>query len=111
MELPDIDISPAQWSIVRNILQRQVPEHEVWAFGSRATKQGKQYSDLDLAIITDHPLSLSQSSALAEEFAESDLPFKVDIVDWAITSAAFRTIIEQQRVVIQSGKKPEQTRT
>ena len=49
------------------------------------------------------PLSWSTSAALAEDFAESDLPFKVDIVDWAVTSAAFRKIIERDKVVLQSG--------
>ena len=48
-DTPDIDISPGQWDIVHDILQRHVPGHEVWAFGSRARRRAKPYSDLDLA--------------------------------------------------------------
>ena len=48
-DTPDIDISPGQWDIVHDILQRHVPGHEVWAFGSRARRRVKPYSDLDLA--------------------------------------------------------------
>jgi type I restriction enzyme S subunit len=98
-----LDLTPDQWRIVHDILQRSVPEYEVWAFGSRARGEAKRYSDLDLAIITTQPMSLSRSAALAEEFAESELPFKVDIVDWAVASDTFRQIIERQRVVVQKG--------
>lgn len=101
MSEPQIDIRPDHWAIVRDILQRHVPQYAVWAFGSRAKWTAKEYSDLDLAIITDSPLPLATSAALAEEFSESDLPWKVDIVDWAETSETFRKIIERDRVVVQ----------
>ncbi len=48
-----IDIREDHWDIVQGILQKYVPQYEVWAFGSRAKWTAKQYSDLDLAIITD----------------------------------------------------------
>lgn len=101
MSEPQIDIRPDHWAIVRDILQRHVPQYAVWAFGSRAKWTAKEYSDLDLAIITDSPLPLATSAALAEDFSESDLPWKVDIVDWAETSETFRKIIERDRVVVQ----------
>jgi predicted nucleotidyltransferase len=63
-EAPLIDIRPDLWSIVRDILCRHVPRHEVWAFGSRARGKAKRYSDLDLAIISDTPLPLSVSARL-----------------------------------------------
>jgi type I restriction enzyme S subunit len=101
MQLPHIDVSPAQWEIVRTILQQHVPQYAVWAFGSRAKWTAKPFSDLDLAIITDHVLEWRVSAALADDFSESDLPFKVDLVDWAATSEAFRKIIEHDKVVLQ----------
>ena len=105
MSEPQIDIRPDHWAIVRDILQRHVPQYAVWAFGSRAKWTAKEYSDLDLAIITDNPLPLATSAALAEDFSESDLPWKVDIVDWAETSETFRKIIERDRVVVQEIRK------
>lgn len=101
-----IDISCKHWEIIRDILRQHVPEYEVWAFGSRAKGAAKPYSDLDLAIITNQALSLAISTAIENEFTESDLPWKVDIVDWATTSASFRKIIEQQKVIVQSPVKP-----
>jgi predicted nucleotidyltransferase len=100
-----IDISPGDLKIVRDILRKHVPDREVWAFGSRAKRTAKRYSDLDLAVITDTPMSFEVSGALREDFSESDLPWRVDIVDWATTSEAFRRIIEQDKVVVQSGEK------
>jgi type I restriction enzyme, S subunit len=105
MPEPLIDIRPDLWVIVRDILQKHVPQYEVWAFGSRATWKAKQYSDLDLAVITQTPMPLQVSGALTDDFAESDLPFKVDVVDWATTSASFREIIERDKVVVQQAVK------
>jgi len=107
MDTPPIDVSPENWRIVRDILRRHVPQFDVWAFGSRATWTAKDYSDLDLAIITNQPLSLSVSAALADDFSESDLPWKVDVVDWATTSESFRKIIERDKVVVQAGDKED----
>jgi len=83
--------------IARRILARHVPQYEVWAFGSRAKGTAKEYSDLDMAIITDQPLGLSLRAAISDDFAESDLPIKVDVVDWATTNKAFQRIIEKER--------------
>lgn len=103
-ETPLIDIHPDHWDIVRRILQKHVPHYSVWAFGSRAKWTAKSYSDLDLAIITDKPLSLDVSASLSDDFSESDLPWKVDIVDWATTSESFRKMIERDKVMVQSGE-------
>lgn len=100
---PLIDIRPDHWEIVQSILHKHVPQYEVWAFGSRATWKAKEFSDLDLAIITDQPLSLDVSASLNDDFSESDLPWKVDVVDWATTSASFRKIMERDKVVVQEG--------
>ncbi|MCC4602421.1 restriction endonuclease subunit S [Xanthomonas campestris pv. badrii] len=103
-DTPNIDIRPDHWQIVRDILRKHVPQYEVWAFGSRAKWLAKQYSDLDLTIITDQPLSLAVSAALADDFSESDLPWKVDVVDWATTGESFRKIIERDKVVVQESQ-------
>ena len=104
-KIPQIDIRPDHWSIVRDILQKHVPQLEVWAFGSRAKWQAKEFSDLDLAIIGDTPLSLDVRASLNEAFSESDLPWKVDVVDWATTSDSFRKIITQKKIVVQQAAR------
>lgn len=98
--LPKLEISPAHWAIVADILRRHVPHKTVWAFGSRARFAAKPYSDLDLAIVGEAPLSLSALAALEHDFTESALPFRVDIVDWATTGENFRDKIRQTHTVV-----------
>ena len=98
---PGVDLRPDHWVIVCSILRQHVPDREVLAFGSRATWTAKDYSDLDLAIMGDEPLSPDATSALAERFGGSDLPFKVDLVDWARIDDGFRGIIRRDGVDVQ----------
>ena len=100
-ETPPIDIHPDHWEIVRRILQTHVPQAVVWVFGSRANGNANAFSDLDIAIITTQPLPLDVSASLSDDFSESDLPYKVDVVDWATTNASFRNIIARNKVVVQ----------
>jgi predicted nucleotidyltransferase len=105
MSLPPIDIAAEDWTIVRDILHRHVPDHAVWAFGSRAKRTARRFSDLDLAIITDTPLPFDVGGGLREDFSRFDLPFRVDILDWATTSEAFRRRVEQDKVVVQAASR------
>ncbi len=43
-------IQPEHLALVRAILQRRVPQYDVWAFGSRVQGRVKVHSDLDLVI-------------------------------------------------------------
>lgn len=101
---PTIMLSQNDRDEIYRILSECVPGQTVWAFGSRVTGKAKPYSDLDLLIRTEQPLSLENMATLNEAFDESDLPIRVDVIDWASTSATFREIIEQNYVVIQQGR-------
>ena len=57
--IPNIEVKEEHWNIVRNILQKHLPDFAVWAFGSRVRWSAKPYSDLDLAIMTNEPLPLA----------------------------------------------------
>ncbi len=104
--VPPLDLKAGHWIIVRNILRHHVPSRNVLAFGSRATRTAKNYSDLDLAILGNEPLPLHVVSAMAEDFRESDLPIKVDLVEWARINDTFRKIILAHGVLVQtSGDK------
>ena len=52
-----------------------------FVFGSRAHGGPRAYSDLDLAIEWDRPPGLDRTTEIAEAFSESDLPYRVDILD------------------------------
>lgn len=98
--IPDIAITPAQWKIVFDILQKHVPNKEIFAFGSRARHTEKPYSDLDLIIVSDSSLPLSQLAAIEHAFSESDLPFKVDIIDSTAITPQFHEQIKTEKIKI-----------
>jgi predicted nucleotidyltransferase len=96
-----LDLSSAELTLVQAILGRHVPTHTVWAFGSRTRGTAVRHSDLDLAILSDTPLPYTLIGTLREAFSESDLPFRVDILDWATTTEPFRRVVEADRIVVQ----------
>ncbi len=96
-----LDIRPDLLRLVQDILQRHVPDREVRAFGSRVKGTARPSSDLDLVVMGDEPLPLPVYAALLDDFEQSDLPWRVDVVDWATTAESFRRIIEQEWVGVQ----------
>lgn len=104
-----IDLSPEYLSTVKDILQQLVPEYEVRVFGSRYKWLATTSSDLDLAVVGTEQLSARLLSNLQDAFADSDLPFKVDVLDWQALSDEFKAVIEKGYEVIQkpSKKLPE----
>ena len=100
-----IDVNPNHLDTVTRILAGHVPDCEVRAFGSRVTWTAKDYSDLDLAVVGERALDLDVLRLLREAFEESDLPFRVDVLDWHAISSSFRKVIEKKYEVVQKGKQ------
>jgi type I restriction enzyme S subunit len=100
-----IDLNPTYLETIKGILARHVPECEVRAFGSRVTWTAKDYSDLDLAVVGAHALNSDTLRGLRDAFEESDLPFRVDVVDWHAIGPAFRKVIEKQYEVVQNARR------
>ncbi|MBL4776048.1 MAG: nucleotidyltransferase domain-containing protein [Mariprofundus sp.] len=95
-------LSQQELALVKAILADVVPAYEVRGFGSRVHGRNlKPFSDIDLAIMSEIPLPSDLLAELQERFSESDLPYKVDIVDYAAASPKFQGIIEQEYEIIQ----------
>jgi len=95
-----IDLAPEYLNIVRNILRQYVPDAQVWAFGSRVTWTAKEFSDLDLVIIHDELIPADNMVQIAEDLSESNLPIKIDILEWRSISEEFRKEITKQHYSI-----------
>lgn len=96
-----IYLDEKQIKIVKEILKKNVPSRKIVVFGSRAKGAIKPFSDLDLCIMGDEPLSFEKLGNLREDFSNSDLPIKVDIVEWASITSEFREIVKADCETIQ----------
>lgn len=86
----------AAWrAIIEHILSEHVPDREVVLFGSRASGKPKPYSDIDLCVLGKDPVPSKTLSALRMAFSESDLPVRVDMVDWASANSEFQKTISK----------------
>ena len=99
-----IDLAPEHLCKVIEILRQHLSACEVRVFGSRVTGKATTYSDLDLALVAERPVDWRKLEALKDDFAESDLPMMVDILDWQSISPEFRTVIEAGYEVIDLGR-------
>lgn len=102
-----IDVSPAHGDQIRAILHRHVPGCEVRAFGSRVTGRARPYSDLDLVVVGPARLPFRQLAALRIAFEESDLPYRVDVLDWHALTPEFQRAIEPTCQVFQPATSHE----
>lgn len=94
-----IALTDAESATVRAILQRILPPGvAVHVFGSRASGRCKPWSDLDLVLEGAQALPLSLIAELNEAFAESDLPWKVDVIDRSTISSQFGALVDRTKV-------------
>ena len=94
-----IDLPADHRRLVLDILRAHLPRRtKTWVFGSRVTGRARRYSDLDLAIDAGRPLTLDEIAELAEAFSDSDLPYKVDLVDWHDIGDHWRQTIAAERL-------------
>ncbi len=83
------------------LIAAHFPREEVWAYGSRANGTAHDTSDLDLVVRHPGELQLRQGSALGElkaALSDSNLPFLVDLVDWAALPPSFCANILAQHI-------------
>jgi uncharacterized protein len=81
---------------VQNILKKY--PYTFFVFGSRVHGTQKNFSDLDLCVKED--LSDLTKCYLQMDFDESNLPFKVDIIEWNKISKDFQSLIEKDLIQI-----------
>jgi len=67
-------------------------KYQVFVFGSRATDKAKKYSDYDIGIFGKKSVSWQKLALISEALEESDLPFKVDVVDFSLVSSDFKKV-------------------
>ncbi len=93
-----IDLLPRHLAEVRSILSQYLPDTRTWAFGSRVDGTASEGSDLDMVThLEDTKLSLDP---VKTAFRNSNLPFSVDLLDWAAIPEKFQHEILKNYEVI-----------
>ncbi len=101
----EIDITPAARQVVLDLVEKHLPNTEVWAYGSRVRGTSSPKSDLDLVALAK-PDRTAAVADLREAFEESFLPFRVDLWVWDEVPASFREGIEANHVVLLPRERP-----
>ncbi len=95
-----IDLDADQLRMVKEIINRYIPDKKVWVYGSRVTQEAQETSDLDLVVFD---CNSDEVYDLKETFLESDVLVSVDIMDWESISDSFKENIKRKYVVLQNG--------
>ncbi len=81
--------------IIKEILSKY--PYKFYVFGSRVKENHKKLSDLDLCYLD--PIPSSVINLIENDFEESDLPFKVDIINWKNCSKEFQEEINKDLIL------------
>jgi hypothetical protein len=95
-----LDIKKQDLEIIETILNQHFPDYNIWAFGSRVSGKAKKYSDIDLLLIGSKKISFNDIEKAKEDFMESDISIRVDLLDWNSIDENFRKIIQKNYIVI-----------
>lgn len=77
---------------IKNIILKylSLEKYQVFLFGSRVNGKAAKYSDYDIGILGKNALPSKTKMLIEESLEESNIPCKVDIVDFSLVSSNFR---------------------
>lgn len=101
-----IDLDAATRKKVELVLGRLLPETEVRLVGSRTRRGAKRQADIDLLVMRPKPLSLRERAILNTAFEESDIPFRVDVLEWECLTPSFRRHLTEGGAPVLCGRNP-----
>lgn len=79
---------------IKDIVKRSLggTNYKIFVFGSRATGENRQWSDIDLGILSEGKIPGHVMIKIEEELENSQIPYKIDLVDFRNVSDQFRKI-------------------
>ncbi|PIU37027.1 hypothetical protein COS77_02615 [Candidatus Roizmanbacteria bacterium CG06_land_8_20_14_3_00_34_14] len=94
----DFKISQLLGRIVYKYLPKD--SYNAFVFGSRATGKNRKFSDLDLGIKGPKPLTPKEYILIKNDLDDSDIPYRVDLVDFAKVNNKFKQILNSSIIKI-----------
>lgn len=92
------ELSEKYLGIIQKILEPHQAITHAFLFGSRARGTLKPTSDIDIALKGD--INIKLIAKIKAEFEDSNLPFFVDIVDYAKADNALKSEIDTQGIML-----------
>lgn len=88
--------------IIKKIIFRFLDpqKNKVFIFGSHALGNAVKFSDIDIGIESEKEIDLLTLSEIEEVFEESDLPYKVEIVDFSTVSEQFKKVALEKIILL-----------
>lgn len=94
-----ISLREKEYQEISAILDKYFKDLNIWVFGSRITPHVKNYSDLDLVIKKDSKVDFKLLLRAINDFEESSLNFKVDLLDFHRLDESFKQIVIENHEV------------
>ncbi|MFN7905548.1 MAG: nucleotidyltransferase family protein [Pseudobdellovibrionaceae bacterium] len=75
---------------------------KLFVFGSRARNKHHPFSDLDLFYVEDdrNPISSIEISNIRENLENSNLPIKIDLVNWVDLAESYKPSADHDKIEI-----------
>lgn len=100
--MAQLNVQPRHREQIERLLRQHLPGIEVWAYGSRTNGRSHEGSDLDLVMRAPGlvPIPNAALAGLREAFRESNIPFLIEVRDWARLPESFHDEIARSHVVM-----------
>lgn len=95
-----LHLQPRHRLLLESIFKEHLPGVEVWAYGSRVDGRSHDGSDLDLVLRGPNleEIPFGQLAEIKDAVRESNIPFLVEVWDWAHLPERFHQEIERNYV-------------
>jgi len=97
-----MSLEPEYKKKIVGILTVLFPKAKIYLFGSRARGNHGQKADIDIAIDEKKEIVPGRIGEASDMFAESNIPYKIDIIDLYTASDIMRELIFKEGILWKS---------
>ncbi len=94
-----MELNPEYKKKIVAVLTALFPDATIYLFGSRARGTHYARSDIDIALDTGKPLLRVDVGEARDMLAESNIPYKIDVVDVHSVSQEMREAIYREGII------------
>ena len=91
--------------IIEIIISVLGSEISIFLFGSRAEHTNSEFSDIDIGLFAEDTLNYDDILIIKNKLANSNIPYKVDIVDFSTVDKSFKNIALRKIDIWKNHKK------